>query len=179
MPHRHAWRRKSQSAKMIWFGCDCGAKKSRPSSPRERQRFLAEHQELMAECDRQNRVCREFDRTFKNSVIRRVRIGGKVISGREYTGWKYTGYDLMSRVERWAKKYPKDVYISGIDDTHFASSDLVFILHRPSPRRIWGTTCVVITQLDGVPPKEFFMYPGHRQGIQEALARMAQYRSRY
>lgn len=121
----------------------------------------------------QNKVAHEFDRLFKAYEGRPpIKIGGKSYKNCVETGWKYEGYELMERIGRWAKKYPKDVFVCGIDDTVFTSSDIVFILHRIK-RKLWGTSVVVITQCDNLPPKEFFMYPGHRAGIQMALAQMA------
>lgn len=83
-------------------------------------------------------------------------------------GWKWSGPELMDHVTKWAKKYPRDVHIAGIDDTFFAGSYLVLVLHRVG-NRLWGTTVYVLTQCDGEPPKEFFMYPGHALCLRRAL----------
>lgn len=85
--------------------------------------------------------------------------------------WLYQGADLQDRIHDWAEKWPQDVAICGIDDSHFTSSDVVFILHRKG-KKLWGTTVYVITQCDGQPPMEFFMYPGHARWMERALSVM-------
>lgn len=82
--------------------------------------------------------------------------------------WMYEGADLLDRIEAWAKKWPRDVAILGIDDSHFCSSSLVLVLHRKRDR-VWGVTCYVITQCDDQEPVEFFMYPGHADWLRRAL----------
>lgn len=89
--------------------------------------------------------------------------------GQHMNDWKWDGYELMRRVEEWAKKRPKDVFVAGIDDTYFSSSSLVLVLHRTG-KRLWGISCYVLTQCDGIPPKEFFMYPGHAKTLRMALS---------
>lgn len=88
--------------------------------------------------------------------------------GRNNDGWRWTGWDLIKRVEKWAEKYPKDVYIAGCDDTYHTTSNIVLVLHRTG-RRLWGTTVYVLTQCDGLPPKEFFLYSGHAHDLERAL----------
>jgi hypothetical protein len=85
--------------------------------------------------------------------------------------WKWTGYDLTCKVEKWAKRYPKDVFSGHIDDSHFCSSDIYFILHRDGKKN-QGTTVVVLTQCDEQPPCEFFMYPIHVKGMIDILSKI-------
>jgi len=91
----------------------------------------------------------------------------------EYHGWKYTGYELMTAVEKWAKRWPKDVAICCIDDAHFSSSSIVFILcwDKQTKKKLFGTSVVVIPQNSGQ-PCDFFMYPQHRQEMLLALRAM-------
>jgi len=180
MKHRHSMKVIGWTGlKSITRRCVCGHEVSRPMTKREIWARKKADLSDEVESQRQNRVCHEFDRTFRVLENRPVTIGGKKVKSLVDTGWKYEGYEFMSRVRKWAKKYPNDVYICGIDDAHFASSDIVFILHRPSPKRIWGTTVIVITQCDGKPPKEFFMYPGHASGILETLQEIGKLKSRF
>lgn len=72
--------------------------------------------------------------------------------------YKYSGYALMVRIARWAKHYQNSVFISPIDDTFFASSDLVIITHETKTAYM-GATAIVVTQCDDFAPKEFFLYP--------------------
>lgn len=97
-------------------------------------------------------------------------------------GWKYTGYKLMRAVRKFAEKYPKNVEVLSIDDSAHASSDMVFIHHirkyGKDKGKNWGTTVVVITQCDGQPPCEFFMYPGHQKQILKSLQNISKINER-
>jgi len=85
-------------------------------------------------------------------------------------GYRLNGYALMQAVERWAAKYPKDVFITGCDDGSHASSNLVVIEHR-SAQMYMGATVVYIPQLSGT-PTEFFLYPWAQQGLIETLGKL-------
>lgn len=160
--HIHKWKTEyTIGTKTIGLGCACGEKLERPTTKKEEKQIEAEQKRQQAESDTMHKANHDFVDTFKDD-------------GR----WKYKSYDLMTRVRKWAKKWPKDVIVCRIDDAVNANSDLVFILHRVG-RRLWGTTCYTITQCDGQPPNEWFMYPSHRKGIQEALQKMAGYKSFY
>lgn len=86
--------------------------------------------------------------------------------------YRWIGYPLMERVEKWAEKYPGDVRVVGIDDSFFSTSDLVLVEHR-TDRTYTGTTAVVIPQCSGEAPIEFFLYPRHRTGLLGALLSIA------
>jgi hypothetical protein len=141
---------------------NCEYEIERKATPFEKKRIRADHERGEARSAAMHKLNWEFGKMFMNP---RWKPG-------ENSKWKYQGYDLMTRIRKWAKKYPKDVIVCNIDDSYNASSDLVFVLHRIG-RTLWGTTCYTITQCDGQPPHEWFMYPGHRKGIQEALKVMA------
>ncbi len=83
----------------------------------------------------------------------------------------FIGYELMQKVEKWAKKYPKDVFISPCDDAVFASSLLVLIEHR-TKNEYMGTTVVVIPQCTGETPLEFFLYLTHRKQLIKILEKL-------
>lgn len=154
-PHKHSFKPAWRSQLKKSFSCKCGEKYERDTTKSEQQKAARDYKKRVALSDKANKVWREFVKKFRD--------GG---------AWNWEGAELQSRVEQWAEKYPDDVMVHGIDDSHFCSSDIVFVLHRVK-KRLWGTTCVVITQCDGQPPCEFFMYPGHRFGIQNALVKMS------
>jgi hypothetical protein len=159
--HKHklqkAWTR---GYDLIGFTCkNCAYQIERKATPFEKKRIKADHMRSDARSAAMHKVNWEFGKKFMNK-------DGK---------WKYKSYDLMTRVRKWAEKHPKDVIVCRIDDSYNAGSDLVFVLHRIG-RTLWGTTCYTITQCDGQPPNEWFMYPSHRKGIQKALAEMAKYK---
>lgn len=184
--HRHHWKWASRRGDFIEFRCNrdgCDARKpERKMTPHEIKRFKAQDAKSQAERDQMHSVGWDFQKTFYK--YKRVEVNPELrkkfpkMYKSKYQdvrdGWKWTSYTLMTRVREWAKKYPEDVIVCRIDDSFFASSDLVFILHRVK-RRLWGTTVVVIPQCDGQPPCEYFMYPSHREGIQKALEKMSKF----
>jgi len=160
--HKHRWKLVyTVGFDTIGFECFCKEKMERKATPAEEKRIRADHARREKESARMHKVNWDFDQNFKDEK-----------------GWKYKSYDLMTRVRKWAQKWPKDVIVCRIDDSVNANSDIVFVLHRIG-QRLWGTTCYTITQCDGQPPNEWFMYPGHRAGIQKALEVMAGYKSFY
>jgi hypothetical protein len=86
--------------------------------------------------------------------------------------WKMKGWKLMCAIEKWAKKYPKDVRITGCDDSHYMGSDIVLIEHRVPgswrKARYHGTTMIFVPQ-NGEEPAHVFLYPGHTKLLIEAL----------
>lgn len=170
--HRHVMATVAWCGKEIEKKCkSCDYRSKRPMTKREQANFDKSQKRLTERTNKLHKVWHEFSAkfmAFKDTGP--ITIGGKTYKkNMNRDGWKYQGFDFMERVERWAKKYPKDVYVLRIDDSYHASSDLVFVLHRSGERTNWGTSVVVITQCDGIPPKEYFMYPGHAKGIAEVL----------
>jgi len=84
-----------------------------------------------------------------------------------HSGFKYKGYEMMKRMEAFAKKHP-DVVICGSDDSFHAGSMVAFIPHR-ALTEYWGTTVVIIPQCTGEPALEMFFYPGHAIEIEKAI----------
>lgn len=154
--HHHRFETLGSRPGIVVESCACGEKRERTMTSAERRR----EQRIQAETDRMHRVYKEFRTEF------RAEPGGR---------WNWTGYELMERIEEWAKKHPRDVLVMGIDDGTFSSSTLAFILHRDGGR-LWGTSVVGVTQNDGQPPFEYFMYPGHAHVILLALRAMESFR---
>lgn len=179
--HKHQWKKAyTRGYDFIGLDCECGEKIERKATPRERRKIRTDQKRQEAQSAKMHGVNWEFAEKFKKYEDRGPLKIGKTTLKHNFVpvGWKYGGYDLMTRIRKWAKKYPKDVIVCGIDDSYNASSDLVFILHRIG-KRLWGTTCYTVTQCDGQPPNEWFMYPGHRKGIQGALQAMAGFKGFY
>ena len=85
--------------------------------------------------------------------------------------FKYNGWDMMVKLEKWAQHFPKDVALCRIDDSFHASSTLGLISHKDSGE-YWGTTVVVVTQCDGQNPCEFFLYPENARELIKGLAKV-------
>jgi hypothetical protein len=74
----------------------------------------------------------------------------------------------MTRVDKWAEKYPKDVKLCHCDDDYFSNAELVLIEHK-SQAQYMGTTVVYIPQCTGEQPIQFFLYPDDRRQLIKTL----------
>ena len=130
---------------------------------KRQQKTIKEHERRSKEM---NKVWHNFTKQFK-----------------EGNDWKYSGFELMEKIERWADKQEKgSVDICGCDDSMFMCSDLVLVHHlwadqKTKKKNCWGTSVVLLTQ-DGQPPTEFFLYPGHAQGLIDSLSKVWKIRER-
>lgn len=86
--------------------------------------------------------------------------------------WKYDGWQLMQKVSRLEGKPGwEGLHVLSCDDSYHASSDIYLIEHRDGDY-YWGTTVVVVTQCDGVPLKEFFLYGSHTDPLLTQLLKI-------
>jgi len=82
--------------------------------------------------------------------------------------WKWTGWDLIERIERWMKKWPGRVENYRCDDSYHASSD-IYVFHHELRDYYWGTTFVYVPQCSGDPPAEWFFYDNHAKAFLKLL----------
>lgn len=149
-PHRHRFKFSA------WFGlkgrevmlrCPCGEEVRRTATPEEREAHDIEF---------------GFDAYGTiHAFWRKFAPDGR---------WAATGYDLMQRIEAWAKRRA-DVRLVGVDDSQFTTSLLVLIESqstRPGQEYYMGTTVVYVPQHGGE-PAEFFLYSHHRESLIMAL----------
>jgi hypothetical protein len=80
-------------------------------------------------------------------------------------------YQLMRICEKFARKHPTDVYVSSCDDSVYAGSRLVYIVHE-SVDNWHGITVLMIPQCDGRPPAQFFLYESHLDCLIKKLTRL-------
>lgn len=147
----------SYSKETLGFRCArCKQIVDRPMTPKEKKELVKHLREEKTRSQHIHGPYWDFNKRFKEQSA-------------PYA-FKQQGFDLMQDVEKWAKKYPDRVFITSCDDTHFTSSMLVFITGDDPGGGYWGTNVVAISQCDGLPPKEFFLYPGHAQGVLDVLA---------
>lgn len=138
----------------IHFRCSCGERRER--KPTKAEWKYLKPQSSFKDIGKVHKVAHRFRELFK------IEPWGPDAK------WKYKGYDLMVRVERWAKRQrPGMVRIVGCDDDVHAGAIMVFIEHKGEGRYM-GTSVIVISQFE--PPYEFFLYPGHTKALQKALA---------
>lgn len=126
----------------------CGSIKSRPASKLE-SRHLSKQ-------------------SFDGDVHRTIHDFSAKFIGQNHE-YKWTGWDLIQRVERWAEN-KKDVYTSSCDDEVFSSSMIVYIDHR-SKKAYMGTTVIFIPQNSGS-ISQLFLYPGHLNEMIDVLTKI-------
>lgn len=151
MTHRHKFRVAGWQGDEVEFRCSCGERRQRKMDRAELRRHRGEWDRPNPDCN-VHRVWHDFQRRFLTRADK----------------WRWSGYALMTRVERWARQYPDDVRIASVDDDAFAGSYLVLVEHRARDQYM-GTTAVLIPQCTGEPPARFFLYPHHLFGLARAL----------
>lgn len=149
--HHHKFQVVAWQGDVVEFRCACGERRQRQMDRAELRRHGGEWSKPPADRD-VHRVWHDFHKHFLTRADK----------------WRWSGYDLMKRVERWSKQYPDDVRIVSVDDDAFACSDLVLIEHR-AKNQYMGTTAVFIPQCTGELPVRFFLYPQHLFGLVRAL----------
>lgn len=176
---RHRWyhavwtgARRVRDVKIEFLCWNCQSRYQRKVTPAEAD-FYAKHYRISfkskAGVKTIHTVWHELQRKFR--VYKdggEVQIGGKPVKLSHPVGWKWSGYDLIRRLEKWADKYPKDVRTVTVDDDHFASS-VLFLVEHQSDDQYMGTSVLYVAQCSGDPPAVFFMYPGHRRSLLAAL----------
>jgi hypothetical protein len=179
--HRHKFKIYSFNMLSLSERCACGATQDRKPNPKEKKRFLANWKQSQKDSKELHKLYHEFCRKFrhlggtkkKKTVKARKGTSKKKSSSAksvQHSPWKWTAYELMERVEKWAKKNPTVTY-ARCDDNHFASSDLVFIPHQ-NKKEYMGSTVVFLAQCDGQSPATFFLYPSHVDSVMSALNKL-------
>lgn len=79
--------------------------------------------------------------------------------------FKYRGFELMTRLRRFASKNPRVKIVHTDDDVH-ASSLLALVPHENS-QEYWGTTMVTAPQFGE--PTILFFYPENAQEMADAM----------
>jgi hypothetical protein len=150
MKHRHKWRAGSYGGDTVEYRCqakDCKATYKR----KDRKMVRRKHAAMMRDSDRIHRVWHAFVKHMKLGTVQQ------------------SDYALMEKARRWSEKHPKDVVVTGCDDGHHSSSELVIVAHRNGRKSWMGLTVVGLMQNDGQEPFEFFLYPNHVKRLIEAL----------
>ncbi|MBI4142498.1 hypothetical protein HY480_01325 [Candidatus Uhrbacteria bacterium] len=155
-PHRHSWKHAATTGgsrrPIIIERCRCEWEQRRKANAAEaavlRQQWR-DHEQRMRELYRPHH---EFDRRFRMN---------------DRKDWRYSGHDLMKRVERWAKRYPNRVTLLSCDDSHHSSS-MLCVIERSTERDWMGLDVFVIPQHGGT-PQEFFLYPNNADAFEAML----------
>lgn len=158
--HQHQWEIRSYSGvnpPFIWERCvvsDCDRERRRKTKGREARRIMQYIRIRDREVAAKHRIWYDFCRTFLDEK-------------REGSPWKYRGYALMKKIERWARRYPDFVRITHTDDSQHMNSLLCLIEHRTA--RTWMGLTVISVPQNGEEPGQFFLYPEDQDELMLAL----------
>jgi hypothetical protein len=115
---------------------------------------IAEHRKMQKQIMHIHSVWHEFERRFKDP--------------HSQLKYKWIGYKLMCKIEKWAEKHPREVKLSHIDDAFFAGSLAAFIYHR-TKNDYMGVTVVIVPQCTDQQPMEFFLYPDDAKSFHKII----------
>jgi len=136
----------------------CNHVVDRDMTSAEVKKYAKKDRDMHKECVRLHKVWHKFRKEFFDEKAYK---------------WKYTGYDLMCKVEAYARRN-KSIVITRCDDAMHMGADLVLIPHR-NAEGYWGTTVMYISQAD-IQPTEFFLYPNYETGLCKGLTEAKQKR---
>ena len=92
------------------------------------------------------------------------------------SGWRWKSFELMDRIEEWAKSWPDGAVSAECDDTLFTSS----VVWLVSTGRHFGkngtVVAVFVPQCTGADPATIVLHPDHRDGLIAALRRAGERR---
>ena len=165
--HIHDWKITWKCGSEINEKCQCGVSQERQATKAEQKIFKAQHKESNRRTSEMNNTYWEFRKKFKDNN----------------NCWIYEKYELIEKIEKWVEKQDREkVVFCSCDDSMFMSSDLLMFHHiwtdqKTKKKNCWGTSVVLLTQ-DGQPPTEFFLYPGHAQGLIDSLSKVWKIRER-
>lgn len=157
MKHRHYYRSWGSTRDIVYMRCKCGEQIERPATKKE----IADFKDML---DFKKPGVHRVWFDFEDRFIRHKKDGS--------CEWKLKGWKFICAVQKWAKKYPRDVRTCRCDDSHFMGSDIVLIEHRVTggwrKAKYMGTT-VVIIPVNGDGPLQVFLYPSHTEPLIKAL----------
>lgn len=158
--HKHTWKRAwTRGTKFIGERCAC-------EQQRERNTTKAEAKELV-----QRAALQEKRGVQINKVWRKIEKAGKRSNG----SWGLETDALEGVVNRFEGDAKNGILSARVDDTMFCGADFKFIPHKMDDPKLgkeyWGTTVLYFGGCDGS-FLEFFMYPGHVEGMLEVLTQI-------
>lgn len=181
MAHHHKFVVAWYQGDTVAFRCSCKEERSRKMTKEELHHLKDDGTTLTS-----IRVPRKFDvhyvwHKFVKAFKKEIDIQWNEYTSKDKNGkdkkvrfrtsnlvYKWSGFELAKRIEKWAKRWPNDIKIVGCDDAYHAGSDLVLIEHK-APVNYMGTTVLYIPQCTSEQPIEFFLYPYHRKELVRAL----------
>lgn len=149
--------RTSMSLKTCFYTCSCGYEVTRKPTKKD----VKEMNSLLKTTPRTNihRVWHDFCKKF---II--------IIKENNKEKWRWIGYKLITKIEKWARNYKNDVTIVNCDDNSHAGSIMVMIQHRKQHNAEYmGTSIVFVPQCTGEDPSRIFLYPRHHDNLIKAL----------
>lgn len=153
MKHKHEWVVKSYCGGMTDYACaECGAAKTSQTTKKQAQ-----------ELERNDKRIEQTHALYHLLLAKYF--------DESTNKWKKKGWEFIQIMEKWAKKYPKDIFNAGVDDNYHAGSDIFFIRHG-TKRSHMGYTALYIPQCTGEDPIAFFLYPGDHENLIKVLTKI-------
>jgi len=130
---------------------------------------------MSEESSKMHKVWHDFEKHFFKREKREWAFGDKTFKGHSYTGWKWLGFELMQKIDKYVKKHP-EIEIASCDDDYHMNSYLVLIPHRfpnncqahKKSKKYWGTTVIFVCQGTRL-PTQFFLYLEHEKSLLAGL----------
>jgi hypothetical protein len=156
---KHVWKWTSRTSTEENQRCRCGKTRTVKFTKKQRAARKKEMHRMFYPPPEENihRVSHRFQKAFGNGIN---------------VPWKYKGYEMMGKVERWARHYPDDVTLCRCDDSYYSGSMLVLLEHKapkPKPGHWHGVSIIIIPQCSGEDPLQFFLYPSHQIELEKKL----------
>ena len=150
---KHSFKTVGTNPSVLRLRCEkCQASTERATTRAERAEINRKNRESERKIASIHAVFHKFQRRFSDNSL---------------TGYRWSGYELMRRVDKYIDKNPEILSV-GVDDSYHSGSSVYLIPHE-SEKEYWGTTALYVPQCSGEAPIEFFMYPGHLDGMLAAL----------
>lgn len=134
------------------YGCRCGIREERPTTKEQKKEFRKSINEMLHPKPEDNvhlvwyKFCKKFMKDMK---------------------FKYKGYDLMRRIDKYIESNPEIIAVT-CDDDSFCGSSLYSIPHD-CKNQFMGTMIVYVPQCTGEEPTRFFLYPSHNNELIKLL----------
>jgi hypothetical protein len=119
---------------------------------------------------KQDKEHKEFNRLsslFHKAFKRNSKKEGKLNKSGVDSSWKWSGYELIDKIEHFSKKNP-EIVLSWCDDSFFSNSLIVLIPHR-NKNQYLRTEFVIIPQCSGDEPLTIYLSPKRMSHLIEEM----------
>ena len=159
--HKHKFKRYARSGKSAIERCACGEENRRPFTKKEKAEIKQQ--------DKDSNDLHRLSRLFYKTFIRNVKKEGKKNKSGKVSPWRWSGWDLITRIEKFAAKNP-EVEIAHCDDSFFSNSIMVLIPSQ-NKNEYWNTEIIIIPQCSREEPLSLYLSPRRLGDFIETLTK--------